>query len=68
VISFDGVVVALLERGRRRVRLANDHLIEAAPPRLTLWHAAPAAVGDQVRVQMRPDDTTGWRLALALAA
>ena len=59
-------MVALLKGGRRGVRLANDHLIHAAPA----WPDAPqttlaTGLGEAVRVQLRPDDLGGWRLAAA---
>ena len=59
-------MVALLKGGRRGVRLANNHLIHAAPA----WPDArqttlATGLGEAVRVQLRPDDLGGWRLAAA---
>lgn len=66
MISFDGVVVALLKGGRRGVRLANDHLVDASPAWSDASQTALAAgVGQAVRVQLRPGDLGGWRLASA---
>lgn len=48
------------------MRLANDHLIHASPAWSDARQTALAAgMGEAVRVQLRPDDLRGWRLAAA---
>jgi translation initiation factor IF-1 len=64
-ISYEGVVVALLEGGRRSVRLDNGHVLTAGSPG---HKRSSALIGDRVTIEIAIHQSEGWMLLAPVRA
>ena len=61
-IEFQGVVLELLPNAMFKVKLENDHIIEAHISGKMRKHYIRILTGDKVKVEMTPYDLTKGRI------
>ena len=61
-LEFKGVVIDLLPNAMFRVKLENDHIIEAHISGKMRKHYIRILTGDKVKVEMTPYDLTKGRI------
>ena len=61
-LEFEGEVIETLRNTTFRVKLENDHIIEAHISRKMRKHYIRILTGDKVKVEMTPYDLTKGRI------